>query len=148
MTISIQELLNQVSPETEDIVNKTRIRFNITVRQMLRQETGLRLGGSKNKEDELQDGHSIRVFVKPGVPEDLKQLRFDEHEWLAIILAPMCSELSALRSSANTISHGLINKLPKEIIEEGRFTGVGVDLMKVRDFSDHLLKIAESLNWG
>jgi hypothetical protein len=146
MTITIQELLEQVPPETEDIVNKTRIRFNTTIRQMLRQETGLRLGGSKNKEDELQDGHSIRVFVEPGVPEELERLRFDEHEWLAIMLAPMCSELSALRMSANTISQGLINKLPKDITEEGRFSGVGGDLMKVRDFSDHLLEIAQSLN--
>lgn len=146
MTITIQELLKYVPPETEDIVNKTRIRFNTTIRPMLRQETGLRLGGSKNKEDELQDGHSIRVFVEPGVPEELEQLRFDEHEWLAIMLAPMCSELSALSLSANTISHGLINKLPKDITEEGRFAGVGGDLMKVRDFSDHLLEIAQSLN--
>ena len=146
MTITIRQLLHQVPIETEDIVNRTRIRFNSTIRQMLRQETGLRLSVTKNRDDEVQDGHYVRVFVEPGVPQDLMQIEFDEDEWLAFLLMPWNSELTALKISASNILGGLVDKLPESITKHGNFAGISGDLMIVKDFSDHLLKIAKSVD--
>ena len=128
--------------DTEKVVAQTRTRFNSAVRQMLRQETGLRLARSKDSEDEDKETHAIRVFVEPGVPVELQNLLLDDDKWLAILIAPWRSQLERLQGSSIDVRTNLIGSLPQDLVCEGQFAGIGLKLNDVASFAEHLLKIA------
>lgn len=90
MAILLADLLKKVPPETEATVEKTRQRFNQTIRQILRAETRLHLNSITTGDNgEERDVRVVRVFVKPGMPEQLKAIQFEESLWIAIELAPL-----------------------------------------------------------
>lgn len=142
MPIRIKDLLAQIPHDTEKVVAQTRTRFNSAVRQMLRQETGLRLARSKDSEDEDKETHAIRVFVEPGVPVELQNLLLDDDKWLAILIAPWRSQLERLQGSSIDVRTNLIGSLPQYLVCEGQFAGIGLKLNDVASFAEHLLKIA------
>jgi len=142
MPIRIKDLLAQIPSDTEKVVAQTRTRFNNAVRQMLRQETGLRLTGSKDTEENEKETHAIRVFVEPGVPAELQNLQLDDDKWLAILIAPWRAQLERLKESSIDVRSNLLGSLPKELVCEGQFAGIGLKLNDAACFADHLLKIA------
>ncbi|MCA9229716.1 MAG: hypothetical protein KIS63_00290 [Caldilineales bacterium] len=142
MPIRIKDLLEQISSDTEKVVAQTRSRFNNAVRQMLRQETGLRLARSKDTEDDEKETHAIRVFVEAGVPVELQNLQLEDDKWLAILIAPWRTQLEKLQASSLDVRSNLLGSLPKELVCEGQFAGIGLKLNDAASFADHLLKIA------
>jgi len=146
MPIHIKDLLKQIPSETEQVVARTKTRFNNAVRQMLRQETGLRLVTGRGSEDESQESHAIRIFIEAGVPAEMEYLEFDDDKWLAILLAPWRAELHVLQDSAGAIGVGLIEQLPAEIVGDGPHAGIGLKLNDVAGFAEHLLQISTSID--
>ncbi len=142
MPIHIKDLLAQIPSDTKKVVEQTRTRFNVAVRQMLRQETGLRLARGRAAEDDSQETHAIRVFVEPGVPAELMDVQFDDDKWLAILIAPWRLELELLRRVSTDMHSNLIGSLPQELVRGGPFAGIGPKLTDVAGFANHLLKIA------
>lgn len=142
MPIRIKDLMAQIPSNTEKVVTQTRTRFNNAVRQMLRQETGLRLARSRDSDDENQETHAIRVFVEPGVPFELQNIQLDDNKWLAILIAPWRSQLERLQGSSIDVRTNLIGSLPQDLVREGPFAGIGLKLNDVASFAEHLLKIA------
>lgn len=142
MPISIQDLLNQIPSDTEQVVSRTRTRFNAAVRQMLRQETGLRLSSGRGAEDENHDNQAIRVHIEAGVPAEMERMTFDDEKALAILLLPWRTVLQLHQSSTLNITDGLIRLLPKELSSEGRFSGIEEKLKSTCDFTKTLLGIS------
>ena len=146
MPIRINDLLKQIPSETEQVVTRTKTRFNTAVRQMLRQETGLRLFTGRGSEEESQETHAIRIFIDPGVPFEMEQIVFDDDKWIAIMLAPWRTELQLLQRSAVATKVGLIEQLPAEIVCDGPYAGIGLKLKDVAGFAEHLLRISTSID--
>lgn len=142
MPIRIKDLLAQIPSDTEKVVAQTRTRFNNVVRQMLRQETGLRLARSKDTGDDEKETHAIRVFVEPGVPFELENLELDDDKWLAILIAPWRTQIENLKGSSIDVRSNLIGSLPSGLVCEGQFAGIGHKLHDAATFAEELLKIA------
>lgn len=146
MPILVQDLVAQIPSDTEKVVSRTRSRFNNAVRQMLRQETGLRLAKGRDNEEDDTETQAVRVLMKSGVPVELEGLKFGEDKRLAILIAPWRAELERLRQSASRISRELVRSLPGEIVCMGRFADVDRELDHAADFAEHLLKISDTFN--
>ena len=146
MAILLSELLSRISPETEALVEQTRRRFNLAVRQTLRAETGLRLSnfvtGEKGEERETT---AIRVFNSPGMPEELKDLEFSDDLWLAIELAPLKGLLETSNKSMVELSKP-IERLSKRLEFENKFPEAVSAIVRVRDLTKVLLTEAAKFN--
>ena len=146
MPIHISDLLERIPSDTKTVVDRTRTRFNSVIRQMLRQETGMRLAKARDVEKEDHEAHSIRVFVDVAFPIELQNLRFDDDKRQAILLAPWRSQLKGLRDSSFELRENLIGLLSTDFVCEGRFAGIGFKLHDVSSFAEELLKIADQFN--
>jgi hypothetical protein len=146
MPIRIKDLLKQIPSETGQVVDRTRTRFNTAIRQMLRQETGLRLITGRGSEDEKQETHAIRILIEAGVPAEMEYMEFSDDKWLAILLAPWRTDLQSLQRSAHSTKTGLIERLPAEIVCEGPYAGIATKLKDVASFAEHLLQISTSID--
>ena len=146
MPIHIVDLLRHIPSDTENVVARTRTRFNGVIRQMLRQETGMRLAKVKDIVDEDQETHAIRVFVDAAIPIELKNLQFDDDKELAILLAPWRSQLERLRDSSVDLRSNLIGLLPQNLVCEGQFAGIGFKLNDAHTFAEELLRITAEFN--
>lgn len=146
MPILVRDLVAQIPRDTEKAVSNARTRFNNAVRQMLRQETGLRLAKGRDNDDDDTETHAVRVLIKPGVPAELERLEFGDDKRLAILIAPWRAELERLRQSASRINRELVISLPRDIVGTGRFAGVDKELGNAADFAEHLLKFSDAFD--
>ena len=91
MPIPLQRLLERIPGDTTRRVEQVKTRFNASIRRVLREETGLRLGSD-------DDRMSVPVRLAPGLPMRLRGRALDDDMWLAVTLAPHQDALRRLLS--------------------------------------------------
>src|SRR5437016_6074890 len=97
----LSELLETIPSDTEERVRRTRDRLNQQIREILRQETGLRFrrsvnesmtpdfsGGSEPSRGAVYEPVTVRVQLVPGLPLALRQKEIEEKDRLAALIAP------------------------------------------------------------
>jgi len=89
--IPLQRLLERIPGDATRRVEQVKTRFNTTIRRVLREETGLRLGSD-------DDRMSVPVRLAPGLPMRLRGRALDDDMWLAVTLAPHQDALRRLLS--------------------------------------------------
>lgn len=147
MAIPLTDLLNRVSPETESIVEKTRLRFNQAIRQVLRAETRLQLNSvSTGDNGEERETRAVRVFVTPGMPEQLQAIKFDESLWIAIELAPLRGALDTAQRAMRELC-APISQLMKNSEFAERFPASDYALWGMEDLIAELLQEAKKFDF-
>ena len=91
MPIPLQRLLERIPGDTTRRVEQAKTRFNASIRRVLREETGLRLGSD-------DDRMSVPVRLAPGLPMRLRGRALDDDMWLAVTLAPHRSGITRFRT--------------------------------------------------
>jgi hypothetical protein len=142
MPILIEDLLEKIPSNTERVVAQAKSRFNLVIRQMLRQETGLRLARNKDNEADEKETHAIRVFLDAGVPFELARLQFSDDKRLAILIAPLRAQLERLQNSSSSVQMELKGPLSQLLVCEGRFAGIDLKLADISAFSEYLLRLS------
>lgn len=112
----LDDLLKYIPSDTEERVRRTRDRFNQNIREVLRQETGLRLRRSLRETAEqasmfadplpqpvAADQIAVRVELVPGLPLALREKQIAEKDRLAALIAPWRDSLERLRDSARDV---------------------------------------------
>jgi hypothetical protein len=79
--IPLQRLLERIPGDTTRRVEQVKTRFNASIRRVLREETGLRLGSD-------DDRMSVPVRLAPGLPMRLRGRALDDDVWLAVHAGP------------------------------------------------------------
>ena len=112
----LEALLESIPSDTEERVRRTRDRLNQNIREILRQETGLRFRRTKQAiqqtllpSEEARQGVSeavtVRVQLVPGLPTSLQGRRISDRDRLAALIAPWRDSLEQLRDSAKDTGH-------------------------------------------
>ncbi len=146
MAVHIRDLIPKIPIDTEKDVSKARSRYNNAVRQLLRQETGLRLSRNSDVEEEEQETHTVKVSIKCGWPAELERISIDDDKLLAILIAPWRAQLNRLYESSSAIRINLIGSLPKDLVREGRVDDIEMKLNGAAEFAELLLKIADQFD--
>jgi molybdopterin-biosynthesis enzyme MoeA-like protein len=147
MTIPLSALLKRVAPETELIVEKTRHRFNQAVRQVLRAETRLQLNNlSSGDNGEEREVRAVRVFVTPGMPEELKPMQFEDSLWIAIELAPLRGALEMAQCAMNELSNPISQLMNNKEFAE-RYPESDYAIWSMHDLAAKLLEEAEKFDF-
>ena len=121
--MTLDDLIRRIPPDTEERVARTKERYNQRVREVLRQETGLRLNRAAGEETT-----QVRIAVLPGLPEGLRKKEQEDpvppEVVLAVLLAPWRGVLTELcDSSARTLK-----ELIPQIIDHPRAIELMEDL--------------------
>jgi len=95
MSIPIETLLKRVPRDTLRRVEQAKVRFNTTVRRLLREETALKLSGGGNADERT----SVPVRLARGLPRALVGRSLDDDTGLAVTLAPHQQTLRRLREN-------------------------------------------------
>ncbi len=113
----LEHLLQSIPSDTEERVRRTRDRLNQNLREILRQETGLRFRRTTSATqlqtliptDESKQGVteavSVRVQLVPGLPTSLRGKEISDQNRLAAFIAPWRDSLERLRDSAKDTDH-------------------------------------------
>lgn len=99
----LDQLLSMIPSDTEELVRRTRDRFNPNIREAVRQETGLRFR-PRSRAGDLAPAEAINVPVRlvAGLPVSLKKRDIEEKWRTAALLAPWRRTLEQLRDSSTT----------------------------------------------
>ena len=111
MSILLEELLKDIPDDTEERVDRTRKRINTEVREAIKRETGLAL----NRKDIGQNrtNISVPVVLVPGIPEVLKDIKYEDDHGLLLKICPFRRDLEMAKNSLKNIKH-LIEKLDSD----------------------------------
>lgn len=150
MSITIEELLHEILPETREMVVRAKRRHNDQIRRMVRQETGLRISPS----------HNIKIYITTGVPVTLEEYKFTEEYRRAILISRWRTEIISFEDlSKRSISwfDGLSdnnkeildstrrkiydplrsgNRLADDLLKESALVGL---IERLYSFDDHIL---------
>ena len=112
----LDDLLKFIPSDTEERVRRTRERFNQNIREVLRQETGLRLRRSVREvvdqttifgdpilQSVSADQVTVRVELVPGLPLSLREKEIADKDRLAALIAPWRDSLQRLRDSGSDV---------------------------------------------
>ncbi len=107
MPVTLDTLLLQIPADAEDKVKQVRNRHNTQIRNLLGQETGLRL-------NRLNPGESISVPVNlvAGLPDALKKIEFEDTDLLAVLVPQYLTYLEKLADGCPPVEQ-LIDKISK-----------------------------------
>jgi hypothetical protein len=153
----LDELLNFIPSNTEDRVRRARERFNQNIREILRQETGLRLRRSSRDLEEQDplgnivkhpvsaDQIMVRVELVPGLPQSLRQREIEERHRLAALIAPWRDSLEKLRDSASDVSH-LVEMLSADRAGQSLVGDGRREIGPVIDLAERLLQESATFN--
>ncbi|MEE9215106.1 MAG: hypothetical protein V3U54_10000 [Thermodesulfobacteriota bacterium] len=108
MSILLQELLKDIPGDTEEQVDLTRKRINNEVREAIRKETGLAL--NRKDADQSRKNISVPVVLVPGLPEVLRNMKYDDDQELLLKISPFRRDLEMARNSLKNIKP-LLKKL-------------------------------------
>jgi hypothetical protein len=114
--MTLEDLVQRIPKDTEERVTRTKERYNQRVREVLRQETGLRLNRAAGEETT-----QVRIAVLPGLPEGLRKKPLPPGFELAVLLAPWRGLLAQLHSSSD--------RTLKEIVPQVLRVAGGPELM-------------------
>lgn len=153
----LDDLLKHIPFDTEERVRRGRDRFNQSVREALRQETGLRLRRGSRTEDSHNvfgppphdpvsaELASVRVQMLAGLPLSLKQKEIDEKDALAALIAPWRAALESLRASISEITK-LLRILDSDPQGRSSTTAGSEHLPTVAELADRLLRESSQFN--
>lgn len=139
MAIRFTDVLKRISPGTEKVVEHSRRRFNQSIRMILRDESRLHLTKMAiGNEGEERESRAVRVFVTPGMPDELEGMEFEDSLWLAIELAPLKGLLEAAQQTMIELSDP-IERLAKTPEFEKLFPESDYAVWGMRDLTTDLL---------
>lgn len=144
MKVPLSSLIERMPADTREQVDKARQRWNQPVREVLRQETGLRLnrpepGRGPSAQQTLQDVAGIPIRVEPGMPEKLRTVELDEAMALRVIVGRRRATLEMLRGSAAETQR-LVTELKRAGHAERLLEGREVHLNGAEAVADRLLR--------
>jgi hypothetical protein len=146
----LDHLLEAIPSDTEERVRRTRDRLNQNIREIFRQETGLRFrrGSRATQEtvlpsEEARQGVpeavTVRVQLVPGLPTSLQGRQIAERDRLAALIAPWRDSLERLRDSAKDTGH-LAEHLSNDPLGAALIGDSSSHLSGVIDLAERLLK--------
>lgn len=143
----LHDLIEKLPKDTEEQVEKARKRFNPAVREMLRQETGLRLNrpGRERPEAVTEEIIAVPITVVPGLPQPLKDLEFSPEEAELLLLGQHRTELLEIREGLPGV-HALILEMMAHnhaLVADGRHRLSAEALLEL---TEHLLRRLEDAN--
>jgi hypothetical protein len=144
MSVRLEALLARVPEEAGDRVDKARIRWNRPIREMLRQETGLRLNRAEatrgsGAQQSLVDSVGVPIKVLPGLPEKLKSVEFDDVMDLRVLIGRWRTTLGMLLEGA-TETQQLVRELESEGHAQRLVRQRGVHLREAAELAEELLR--------
>lgn len=144
MSVPLRSLIERVPEDAMERVDKARLRWNQPVREVLRQETGLRLnrpdaGRAAGAQQTLQDAVGVPVRVEPGLPEALRSVELDDVIALRVLLGRWRGTLEALQKSAAGAQR-LVTELAREGHAQRLLQGREVHLKHTEDLAGALLR--------
>jgi hypothetical protein len=103
--VPLADLVSRVPKEVEERVDRARQRWNGPIREILRQETGLRpyrpdVGETAGAQQSLKDAIGIPIRLEPGLPKKLERLQLDDAMALRVVLGRKRISLEMLRAGA------------------------------------------------
>ena len=152
----LDHLLQAIPSDTEERVRRTRDRLNQSIREILRQETGLRFRRANKAaqqtllpSEEARQGGSeavtVRVQVVPGLPTSLQGRQIAERDRLAAQIAPWRDSLERLRDSAKDTNH-LAERLSNDPLGAALIGDSASHLSGVIDLAERLLNEAHKFD--
>ncbi len=152
----LDELLKFIPSDTEERVRRTRERFNQNVREILRQETGLRLRRAVREPAQTSliddsalpitaDQITIRVELVPGLQQSLRQRPIKDKHRLAAFIAPWKDSLERLRDSAADVLD-LAGRLSFDVRGIAVVGNGPQEIPLVIDLAERLLQEASTFN--
>lgn len=144
MSVPLWSLIERVPEDAMERVDKARLRWNQPVREVLRQETGLRLnrpdaGRASGAQQTLQDAVGVPVRVEPGLPEALRSVELDDVVALRVLLGRWRGTLEALQKSAAGAQR-LVTELAREGHGQRLLQGGEVHLRHAEELAEALLR--------
>ena len=139
VALLLQRLMERIPEDTEERVDKTQKRVNTAVREMIRSGTGLLL----NRQDAPRDKTfrkkviSVPVFLVPGLPVELMDLKFEGIDELVMLISPYRRKLEQSKN-------GLSDTLPliKQLVNGEQGTAL---LGGNKDSFEDTLKLIKAL---
>lgn len=107
MAIYLEDLLTQIPDDTEERVERARKKWNNTIRELLRKETGLLLNRPKKPGIGTNETVAIPVNLVPGLPDVLQEIKFEEDTWLIAQVSPFRADLERVAASGPGIQRML-----------------------------------------
>jgi hypothetical protein len=154
----LDDLLQFIPSDTEARVRRARERFNQNIREVLRQETGLRLRrssrdvveqvtlfGEPASQPVSADQITVRVELVPGLPLALREKEVSDKDRLAALIAPWRDSLERLRDSAEDAEH-LVGRLSADADGLRLITAGSAELQSVVDLAERLLRESARFN--
>jgi hypothetical protein len=148
----LEQLLESIPSDTEERVRRTRDRLNQNIREILRQETGLRFRRMAKTAVAPDDGRqgiseavTVRVQIVPGLPTSLRGREISDRDRLAALIAPWRDSLERLRDSAKDTDQ-LAFRLYHDPLGHALVGDGASSLHGVIDLAEHLLAEAKKFN--
>jgi len=144
VSVPLRSLIERVPEDTIERVDKARLRWNQPVREVLRQETGLRLnrpdaGRALGAQQTLQEAVGVPVRVEPGLPEALRSVELDDVIALRVVLGRWRGTLEALQKSASSVQR-LVTELAGEGHAQRLVQGREIHLRHAEELAGGLLR--------
>jgi len=138
--MNLQDLLNQAPPDTEQRVERTKKTLNRPIREILHQETGLRLNRIGTERV------SVRIEVVPGLPSSLKIRKIGPADLLAAQLALLTPWLQQLHESARMLGPSLGEISPQTELQN-LTRGREKSLPQISKLAEELLALASRFDF-
>jgi hypothetical protein len=139
--MTLDDLLQRIPKDTEDRVLRTKERYNQRGREVLRQETGLRLNRAAGEETT-----QVRIAVLPGLPDPLRGKQPPPEVALAVLLAPWRGLLTELRDSSKKTLEEIIPQIIRHPGAPNLLQDLPAGLEPVHELAKRLLAEAEKFN--
>lgn len=138
----LQELIERLPKDTEARVDKTRKRHNTLIREILRQETGLRLrrAGLEQQGPPADETITVPISVVAGMPEKLQDMVFSEKEADLLLMGQHRGDLLLIKQGLPGVQ-----SLLTELALFGYDTGNNLDeaAQKLLEFANKLLNLVD-----
>lgn len=143
----LYELIRKLPKDTQERVEKARKRFNVAVREILRQETGLRLNrpGRERLETVTEEMVIVPIAVVPGMPQPLKEMEFSPEDAELLLLGQHRAELLMIQEGLPGVYSLILEMMAAKnaLVTDGPYRSSAETLL---EWTERLLKILEDAN--
>lgn len=143
----LYELIEKLPKDTEDRVEKARKRFNAAVREILRQETGLRLNrpGRERLETITEEMVVVPIAVAPGMPQPLKDMEFSPEDAALLWLGQHRTELLKIQEGLPGVCSLILEMMAAKnpLVDDGPYQASAETLL---EWTERLLKRLDEAN--
>jgi len=150
MAISIEEILRQIPPETEDMVNRALKEFRPRIQEILRDESRLYLRRPRDNgnQDAAKSSTQVPVHVKEGLPEVLQDFKLPpDIDPIVILIASFRVHLERASKGLHGLEP-LIHKLARDPRGEDLLAGREHNIPPVRELLAQLLHQIRDIDLG